>query len=405
MEEQEVIREGIPEKKPEKGRAKLIFTVVLTAVITAFITFSFCKSYFYIEPTVNTKLTELQNIVDRYYYGEPDPDNIEKSMLEGYVYGLNDKYSYYYDISDSDKRSEDLKGNTTGIGIIVVQHPETKNLYVKNVYDNAPANTAGLIPGDQIAAIDLKSVPELGFMEAVNSISREIGETVDLTVIRGDKTLTLTVTYSEFVSQTVFYKLLENGCGYVEITSFNGETPAQFKKAVNDLVLKGATSLIFDLRGNGGGTVDSVTEMVDFLCPEGTIMTAKYADGTIETVATSDASEIDLPMAVLTDETTASAAELFTASIREFGKGVSVGAKTYGKGVMQGTYYLSDGSSVVITIAEFFVHNDVSFNETGIEPQVPVTLTEEQRAYRHLRPLTEDPVFIAAAERLGEKYD
>jgi len=230
MEEQEVIREEIPEKKPEKGRAKLIFTVVLTAVITAFITFSFCKSYFYIEPTVNTKLTELQNIVDRYYYGEPDPDNIEKSMLEGYVYGLNDKYSYYYDVSDSDKRSEDLKGNTTGIGIIVVQHPETKNLYVKNVYDNAPANTAGLIPGDQIAAIDLKSVPELGFMEAVNSISREIGETVDLTVIRGDKTLTLTVTYSEFVSQTVFYKLLENGCGYVEITSFNGETLRSLRK-------------------------------------------------------------------------------------------------------------------------------------------------------------------------------
>ena len=405
MEEQEVIREEIPEKKPKNGKKKLIFTVVLTAVITAFITFSFCKSYFYIEPTVNTKLTELRNIVDRYYYGEPDPEMIEKAMLEGYVYGLGDKYSYYFDISDSDKRSEDLKGITTGIGLIVVQHPETKNIYVKNVYDNAPANKAGLRVGDQIAAVDSKLVSELGYAEAVNSISREIGKTVDLTVIRGDKTLNITVTYSEFVSQTVFYRLLENGLGYVEITSFNGETPSQFKSAVNDLVEKGATALIFDVRGNGGGTVDSVTEMVDFLCPEGTVMTAKYGDGTVETVATSDASEIDLPMVVLTDEATASAAELFTASIKEFGKGVSVGAKTYGKGVMQGTYYLSDGSSVVITIAEFFVHNDVSFNEKGIEPEVSVTLTEEQRIYRYIRPLTEDPVLIAAIAKLGESDD
>ena len=405
MEEQEAIREEIPEKKPKNGKKKLIFTVVLTAVITAFITFSFCKSYFYIEPTVNTKLTELQNIVDRYYYGEPDPEMIEKATLEGYVYGLGDKYSYYFDISDSDKRSEDLKGITTGIGLIVVQHPETKNIYVKNVYDNAPANKAGLRVGDQISAVDSKVVSELGFTEAVNSISREVGKNVDLTVIRGDKTLNITVTYSEFVSQTVFYRLLENGLGYVEITSFNGETPSQFKSAVNDLVEKGATALIFDVRGNGGGTVDSVTEMVDFLCPEGTVMTAKYGDGTVETVATSDASEINLPMVVLTDEATASAAELFTASIMEFGKGVSVGAKTYGKGVMQGTYYLSDGSSVVITIAEFFVHNDVSFNEKGIEPEVSVTLTEEQRIYRYIRPLTEDPVLIAAIAKLGESDD
>lgn len=403
MEEQEVIQEEISEEKPCNGRSKLIFTVVLTAVITAFISFFFYKSYFYIEPTVNTKLTELQNIVDRYYYGEPDPKMIEKGMLEGYVYGLGDEYSFYLDVSDSDKRSDDLRGNTTGIGIVVIQHPETGNIYVDNVYENAPADKAGIKAGDQISAIDSKPVSELGYISAVNGIAREIGEKVDLTVIRGDKTLELTVTYSEYVSQSVFYELLENGCGYVEITAFNGQTPSQFKKAVNDLVSKGAEALIFDVRGNGGGTVDSVTEMVDFLCPKGTIMTAKYGDGTVETVAVSDASEIDLPMAVLTNERTASAAEVFAASIIEFGKGVSVGSKTYGKGVMQETYRLSDGSSAVITVAEFFVHNDVSFNKKGIEPKVPVTLTEEQMIYRYIRPLTEDPVLIAAMEWLGEK--
>ncbi len=381
----------------------MIIAVVLTAVISVSASLSFFKHYLQVEPTTYTKLTELKDIIDEYYYGEIDPEEIEKSVLAGYVYGTGDKYAAYLDISDSDARNEGLKGNATGIGIIVTQHPDTLNIYIKNVYDNAPAKAAGIKEGDQIVKIDGVPVTETGFNEAVASISREIGQTVDLTVLRGEKTLEITVTYSEFVSQTVFHHLTKDGYGYVEITAFNGETPEQFETAVNDLVEKGATALIFDLRGNGGGTVDSVTEMVDFLCPEGTIMTAKYADGTIETVATSDESEIDLPMVVLTDELTASASELFTASLIEFGKGVSIGANTYGKGVMQGTYELSDGSSVVITIAEFFVHNDVSFNEKGIAPKVPVELTEHQSIYRYQLSDDEDPVKQAAFNYLKDK--
>ncbi len=399
MEEKEV---SVP-VKPQKTISVTILAVVLTAVISVLASFSFYKAYFTVEPTAYTKLTELQSIIDRYYYGETDPEAIEKAILQGYVYGIGDKYATYLDASDSTLRSEDLKGNATGIGIVVVQHPDTGNLYVKNVYENAPANKAGLKVGDQIAAIDSVPVPETGFSAAVDSIVREIGETVELTVVRGEKTLTVKVTYSEFVSQTVFPRMLDSGYGYVEILSFNDETPAQFKAAVKGLIEQGADALIFDLRGNGGGTVDSVTEMVDFLCPEGTIMTAKYADGSIETVAVSDKEETDLPMVILTDGATASAAELFTASLIEFEKGFSVGAKTYGKGVMQGTYSLSDGSAVVITIAEFFVHNDVSFNEKGIEPEIPVELTEQQKIYRYLLTDSEDPVLQAAIDGLNEK--
>ncbi len=401
MEEKEVSVSN----KPKRSISVIVTTVVLTAVISVFASFSYCKDHFTVEPTTYTKLTELQNIVDRYYYGEPDPEDIEKAILQGYIYGIGDKYATYLDASDSALRSEDLKGNATGIGIVVVQHPETGNLYVKNVYDNSPAKKAGLTVGDQIAAIDSVPVSETGFSAAVDSIVREIGETVELTVIRGEKTRFLTVTYSEFISQTVFSRMLDGGYGYVEILSFNGETPAQFEKAVKELVEQGAAALIFDLRGNGGGTVDSVTEMVDLLCPEGTIMTAKYADGSIETEAVSDKNEIDLPMAILTDATTASAAELFTASLIEFDKGFSVGAKTYGKGVMQGTYGLSDGSSVIITIAEFFVHNEVSFNEKGIEPEIPVELTDHQRLYRYLLSDSQDPVLLAAIKGLKEKYE
>ncbi len=401
MEEQEVV----VLKKPKKGIWKIFLAVVLTAVISVSASFYCFQEFFKVEPTTYTKLTEIQNIVDNYYYGEADPEQIEKGILQGYVYGLGDKYAAYLDISDSDKRSEDLKGNATGIGIIVVQHPDTGNIYVKNVYDNAPAKKSGIKPGDQITAIDSVLVTDSGYAKAVSSIQREIGETVEITVLRDGKTLNLKITYSEFVAQTVFHKLLDNGYGYVEITSFNSETVAQFKNAVNDLVEKKASALIFDVRGNGGGTVDSVTEMVDFLCPEGDIMKAKYGDGSIETIATSDADEIKLPMVVLTDEDSASASELFTASLIEFGKGVSVGSTTFGKGVMQATYGLADGSSLIITIAEFFVHNDVSFDGEGIEPEVPVELTKEEIVYRHISPLEEDPVIIAAIDYLDKNNE
>ena len=401
MEEQELMT---AEPKQKNSIFKIVVAVVLTAVISVSASFFFFpkKTPADSTPVKYGKLEELQAIIDKHYYGEINAEELEKSMLLGYILGIGDKYANYLDASDSDERSETLSGNATGIGIIVALHPETGNLYVKNVYDNAPAMKAGLLVGDQIEKIDSVPVKETGYTKAVESIQREIGKTVDLTVLRGEKTLDLKVTYSAFVSQTVFYKLLDDGCGYVQIISFNGETPKQFSNAVNKLVAAGAKSLIFDVRGNGGGTVDSVTKMVDFLCPEGTIMTAKYADGTVETIATSDSVEVELPMAVLTDETTASASELFTASIKEFGKGISVGSKTYGKGVMQGTYTLSDGSTAVITIAEFFVHNDVSFNEKGISPDIPVYIKEEDLVYRHLWSVDEDPVISAAREHFNK---
>ena len=249
-------------------------------------------------------------------------------------------------------------------------------------------------------AIDGVSVKDQGYEKAVNGILREVGSKVDLLIRREGENFSVTVEYSRFAAQSVFAKMIGN-YGYIEITSFNAESVAQFKNAVNLVREQGAKGLIFDLRGNGGGTVESVTQILDFLMPEGVLMSVKYGNGKTETYAKSDAEEIDLPMTVLIDNQTASASELFSASVRDFNKGVLIGTKTYGKGVMQGTFGFTDGSASVFTIAEIFPHSGISFNGEGLSPDIEVELNDEQKINFHILSDEKDPVKQAAIRWLS----
>lgn len=379
----------------KSARRKILLAAVTAAVISAFIT-TLVFVLFILSGEKAFKLHQLDYIIDRFYYGDVDEEAVNNAVLSGYISALGDNFARYYTSEEAEKREETLEGVAKGIGLIVVKEPDTENIYVKHVYDKCPAADAGIKTGDQITAIDGVSVKETGYTKSVESIIRNIGDTVLLTVLRNGETFDVSVKYSEFISQSVFYKMLDSKIGYIKITSFNAETVPQFKNAVNMLSSEAAEGLLFDLRGNPGGTVESVTEMLDFLLPEGTIMTVKYANGEEKVMAKSDNNEIDLPMAVLTDGASASASELFTASIKDFGKGISVGEKTFGKGVMQQTYSLTDGSCVSITVAEFFPLSGKSFNNVGISPDIEVTLDETQQKYLFKLPLKEDPVIIAA---------
>ena len=396
--EQEIIFEE-ETQKPIIKMPKTLIAVALTAVISVLASFTLF-SFLYPEKVQKDKLTQIDALVKEHFYGDIDEKQISDGIMYGYVWGLGDKYSNYFSKEDTEMRNSELDGSGQGIGLIVAKHPDTGNIYVDNVYDDAPAAKAGLRVGDQITAVDSVLVSERGYQQSIDDLIRENGATVVLTVLRNGKTFDTTVEYSQFVAQSVFGQMLESGIGYVEITSFNGGTYVQFKDTVDFLVEEGAKGLIFDLRNNGGGTVTAVTRIVDYLCPEGVIMTAKYADGTVETVAKSDADEINLPMAVLTNGNTASASEIFAANLREFKKAVIVGEKTYGKGVMQTTYTLSDGSSVSLTVAEFFTHSGESFNNKGIAPDVEVKLSEEELKYFYQTATNEDKVVLAAVNEL-----
>ena len=384
-----------------KLNKKILLTAVITAVISVFISF-FVFYLIFLSGGRYLKLTQLDFFTKNYFYGEIDTNKINDLIIRGYVSGLDDKYANYFSTEDTQKRNNNLQGKGQGIGVIVVQHPDSENIYVKNVYSKSPAATAGIKEGDQIIAVDGVLAADTGYSSAVDLMLKPVGESMTLTILRDGKTSDVKVTTTTFASQTVFEKILNNEYGYIQITAFNGETPLQFKNAVNKLVSSGVRAIIFDLRSNGGGTVDSVCEMVDFLCPKGDIMTVKYANGDTEVIGRSDENEIDLPMVVLTDKATASASELFTASIKDFGKGISVGDTTYGKGVMQSTYTFTDSSSVVFTVAEFFPHSMVSFNEKGIEPDIKQTLTPEQEKYRHITSTENDPIVKAAIDYLNE---
>ena len=346
------------------------------------------------------KLQQLKSLAETNYYGELDEDALDKSIFSGFVNGLGDRFAGYYDADQTNARSDSMNGKAQGLGMIVVKDVDSQGIYIKHVYDHSPAKENGLMPGDIITAVDSVDNNDVGYEKALNSIVRDIDKKVILTVNRDTKTFDVELTFSQFESQTVFCEMLDTDIGYVIITSFNSGTVAQFQNGVNTLITQGAKSLIFDLRQNGGGTVDSVCEMVDFLCGEGDIMTVEYADGSRKVIAHSDKEEINLPMVCLTDGNTASAAELFTASIIDFDKGISVGSRTFGKGVMQSTFPLFDKSSVVFTVAEFFPHSGKSFNEKGINPQIKVELTEEQSKYIHTLSPQDDPVISAAKEHL-----
>ena len=382
----------------------MIITAALTVCITMLVSqqvFSGTLSGLSQQRALFDKLYEIDDKIQQYYYGEVDEAALYEGAAQGYVSGLGDPYAAYSGVEDSQLNAAENQGQQVGIGITVVRHPDNGTIYVARVDAEGPARQAGIQPGDEIIRVDGQAVADIGYSQAVELLLGDAGSLVTVVVRTTDETgAAVEVPYSiertEFTHTSVYAHMIGTA-GYIQITTFDEATTEQFKTAVQSMVDQGATGLIFDVRNNGGGLVDATAAMLDYLLPEGDIISATYADGTTEVLHTSDASEIDLPMAVLTNEQTASAAELFAAAIRDYDKGVLIGSTTYGKGVMQRTYTLSDGSSVRFTIAAFNSPSGENFNDIGVSPDLQIDLTEDQQKYYYLLSDTEDPVIAAAA--------
>lgn len=349
------------------------------------------------------KLTQIDRLVRGNFVGEIDEEYLKDNIAKGYIYGLNDKFSSYYTAEETAERKEGLAGNSQGMGIISTEHPDNKTIYIIAVHSGSPADKAGLKAGDEIIKIRDTLVADIGYSRAYSALKGKKGQTKTITVLSSGQERTVDITYDEFKIQSVFYHMIDDNIGYIKITEFNAETTEQFKNAVKSLQGQGAKALMFDVRRNGGGTVESAAKVLDFLLPEGNIMSVRYANGKDQELHRSDSSQIDLPLAVLVDQCTASAAELFAAAIRDYDKGILVGTKTYGKGVMQRTYYLLDGSSIKITIAEYTPPSGESFNGIGLEPDVKIELTEEQEKYYYIIDEDKDPVIQGALNNLKKQ--
>ncbi len=349
----------------------------------------------------NQKMLEIKELVEQYYTGELDEEYVQECLAMGYVMGLKDRYADYITPDNAEESMNSLYGLNTGMGVQVSAHPDNKSIFVLDVHKDSPADKAEFKSRDEIIRLDGQSVAEMGYSEALAYIkSIPLGNKLKVTLLRDGRELEKEVELTQFVAQSVFYKLVD-GIGYIQITGFNDMTVDQFVNAIEDLKKSNAKGLIFDLRGNGGGTLQSVYHMVDYLIPKGLAIEVKYKNSEYNQTYLSDENEVDLPMVVLTDESTASASELFTQSLKDYNKAVSIGRNTFGKGVVQRTFSLSDGSLVRFTVAKYYTANGTCLDGVGVKPDFEIKWTEEELNYRLVNGLEKDKDFLKAVEYLN----
>lgn len=349
-------------------------------------------------------LNEIQQLASTYYMGELDEEKIERGMISGYIYGMGDRYAYYYSPEDFKTYNDENNGKMVGIGIRVIYDNELGGIYVTAVMPGSPALESGLEHGDLIVGVEDKAVADIGYYEAIGMIKNgEENTKVKLYIAHksdGYKTADeIEVERRAIENKTVYSDMIYGNIGYITITEFNKTTSEELKNAVNDLISDGAEKLIFDVRNNPGGDLEGVAGALDFLLPEGPIIHIVSKKG-VEKVINSDESSIELPMAVLVNGSTASAGELFCCSLSDYNKAVLVGTKTYGKGSMQSIIRLSNGGGFSFTTNRYDPPYSDNYDGVGVTPDIQIDLTEELQAHYYDMSYDEDIQLQAAIKAL-----
>ncbi len=350
-----------------------------------------------------SRLEALDTYVrEHFYQSELDEEQLMNGILKGYMAGLDDPYSVYMTAEEYDAIKLRDAGKQVGIGITVTQTDEGYAKIIE-VQEGSPAENGGLKVEDIIVAVEGKDMLETGYAESIDSIRGESGTKVKLTVRRNEKNMDFSITREEFEMKTIKSELLNGHIGYIRISGFRENTDEQFQTAMDDLIANGADALLFDVRNNGGGTLTSLESMLDPLLPEGVIATATYQNGESETIVSSDAVETALPMAILVNGKSASAAELFSASLRDFKGAKLIGTQTYGKGVMQTLAPMPDGGGLNLTVATYQTTKSECYHGVGLEPDQIVEAGEDTDIYA-IDPDT-DPQLAAGIAALTPKTE
>lgn len=349
--------------------------------------------------TVGSKLRELDRIVSERYVGTVDEQDVADYAAVGYVAGLDDQWSSYIPAGEYEAYQLNSGGKGCGIGVTVIT--ETGDIHVSLVYDDSPAAAAGIEKGDYIVGAEGMTVAQDGADAVVDAIAGEAGTEVTVSVADtpDGAARELTMERAVVTQKMAWGEMLDDTVGYLRIENFHEGAAAQFQTALDDLLDAGAQALVIDVRHNGGGRVVEMSEMLDPLLPEGTIMTLRTKDGT-ETVYESDAEMLDLPLAVLVDAQSISAAEFFAAALQEYDRATLVGTHTTGKGRAQQTIELSDGSAVNLSVEEYFTPQGESLAGVGIAPDVEVALSDAQAVDFYFLDPQDDPQLQQAAALL-----
>ena len=369
---------------------------VLVAALASAVTFAAAN----VPREDNAKLDELRALVDEKFIGEIDWAAAEDSAAAGMVAGLGDRWSYYMSAERYDSYLEQMNNAYVGVGITVTER-EDGYIDVVEVVKGGPAERAGIEAGDILTHADGIDLATLTMDESTGIIKGEEGTTVHLTIRRGEITWEMDVKREFFEVTVASGQMLTEDIGMVTIENFDGRCADETIDAIESLMDQGAKKLIFDVRNNPGGYKRELCAVLDYLLPEGPLFRSEYYDGT-EQVDESDADCLDIPMAVLVNSESISAAEFFAAALDEYEAATVVGTQTIGKGYFQQTYRLSDGSAVGLSVGKYTTPNGVSLTEVGITPDVVVEVSEELfwQIYYGNVDWTGDPQVLAAVEVL-----
>lgn len=344
-----------------------------------------------------TKLEQLLGLVESHYVDDVDLTAVQDEAAHAVVASLGDRWSYYIPASEYAAYQEQMRNAYVGVGITITVNAEGLGFDILSVEPEGPAHEAGILPGDILTHAEGRSVAGMTTTAVRNIVRGKEGSFVELTVLRGEEEMTFSVERRSLQTTVAEGVLLEGGIGLVRIYNFDDRCADESVAAIEALMEQGADRIIFDVRNNGGGYAHEMVELLDYLLPQGDLFrTVDYAGR--ENVDTSDKACLDIPMAVLVNSESYSAAEFFAAALRDYDAAVIVGEQTSGKGYFQNTFKLNDGSAVALSTGKYFTPKGISLEGVGITPDVMLALGEEEAVQLYLKQLPpEDDAQLQAA--------
>ena len=345
------------------------------------------------------KMLYLKNEIQTSYYKDVKEQDLLDGALAGMFDAVGDPYTAYYDEDQFSTYMEQLEGSYVGIGVVVTMSEDDRVTVVSPI-EGSPGQKAGLASGDIITAVDGKGIEGLNLEEVVSLIKGYEGTQVEITVLKknSEEEIDIAITREEIIMTSVSSQVYED-IGYMAITQFEPYTYEEFEKQLNELLDQDVKGIVFDLRDNPGGMMNVVVEMLDRIMGESVIVYTEDKQGNREYERSTDRQKLDIPMAVIINEGSASASEIFAGALQDTGEGVVVGTTSFGKGIVQRMSDFKDGTGYKITISEYFTPNGRNIHGTGIEPDITVEIDEEFM-YSEDYSLDKDIQFLKAVESM-----
>ncbi len=364
----------------------VVVCVAITAVITSFCTYKYLSEnggVMYAEKNSSLEGLEetLQNFraaFEKEYIGEIDDEAMVESAIKGYVSGLGDEYTTYYTKKEMEDLMEETEGNYVGIGIYISAYKESNEIVIIKPMEGSPAEEAGLLPGDIITKVDGVEYNGDTIDEMTNKIKGPEGTKVKVEIKRNGQTQEIEVERRKILISHIDSKIIEDNIGYISISDFEGGCAQEFEENYKNLEEQGIESLIIDIRNNGGGLVDEAIAILELITNKGSTLLITTDKNEAEEVTKSEKDPIiNMPIVLLVNEYSASASEIMAGALKDNNKATLVGTTTYGKGVIQKVYPLTDGSGLKMTTNEYFTPNHNKINKIGIDPDEEIDLPEE----------------------------